>query len=222
MSRRDYDHLFKLVLLGDSCVGKSCLLVRFADDEFYENYISTIGVDFRFRSLILNDKKVKLQIWDTAGQERYRTITNAYYRGADGIILVFDMFKRETFLSLPSWLKEVEKHASTDVSILVIANKADRAETETPEVTQDDMDKFTHETGIKIVKASAKVGSNVETCFLDLTQHLIEKTNPSSGGAVQEGASSNSGIGSGKISMRGNYRQQAVEWKKTAQTLCCQ
>ena len=79
------------------------------------------------------------------------------------------MFKRETFLSLPSWLKEVEKHASNDVSIIVIANKADRAETETAEVTQDDMDKFTQDTGIKIMKASAKVGTHVETCFLDLT-----------------------------------------------------
>lgn len=122
---------------------------------------------------------MKLQIWDTAGQERYRTITNAYYRGADGIILVFDLYKRETFLSLPSWLKEVEKHASNDVSIIVIGNKADREESDTPEVTQDDMDKFTQETGIRIVKASAKVGTNVETCFLDLTKHLIDKANPS-------------------------------------------
>lgn len=118
---------------------------------------------------------MKLQIWDTAGQERYRTITNAYYRGADGIILVFDMFKRETFLNLTSWLKEVEKHANNDVAIIVIGNKADRIETETPEVTETDMEKFTNETGIRIFTASAKVGTNVENCFLDLTSFLIDK-----------------------------------------------
>ena len=113
--------------------------------------------------------------WDTAGQERYRTITNAYYRGADGIILVFDLFKRESFLNLYSWLKEVEKHADTNVSIIVIGNKADRKEAEAPEVTQEDMDKFTEDTGISIFLASAKVGTNVEQCFLDLTTHLIDK-----------------------------------------------
>ena len=106
--RKDYDHFFKMVLLGDSSVGKSCLLVRFADDEFNENYVSTIGVDFRFRSLRHNGKKIKLQIWDTAGQERYRTITNAYYKGADGIILVFDLFDKKTFVNIDNWLKEVD------------------------------------------------------------------------------------------------------------------
>ena len=128
LGRKDYDNMFKLVLLGDSCVGKSCTLVRFADDEFDENYIATIGVDFRFRSLHHCDRKVKLQIWDTAGQERYRTITNAYYKGAEGIILVFDLFKRQTFLNLDDWLKEVEKHGKTDVEIIVIGNKLDLVE----------------------------------------------------------------------------------------------
>lgn len=123
--KKEYDNLFKLVLLGDSCVGKSCVLVRFADDDFIENYSATIGVDFRFRSLNMSGRKIKLQIWDTAGQERYRTITNAYYKGAEGIILVFDLFKKQTFTNLNDWLKEVEKHGKTDVQILVIANKND-------------------------------------------------------------------------------------------------
>tara|TARA_B110000285_G_C14678214_1_gene403483 strand:+ start:145 stop:459 length:315 start_codon:yes stop_codon:yes gene_type:complete len=104
-----------MVLLGDSCVGKSCLLVRFADDEFNQNYVSTIGVDFRFRSLRHNNKKIKLQIWDTAGQERYRTITNAYYKGADGIVLVFDLFDRSSFTNLDNWLKEVDNHSSPNI-----------------------------------------------------------------------------------------------------------
>ena len=120
---KEYDNLFKMVLLGDSCVGKSCVLVRFADDDFVENYSATIGVDFRFRSLNLQGRRVKLQIWDTAGQERYRTITNAYYKGAEGIILVFDLFKKETFTNLDNWLSEVEKHGKNDVEVVVIANK---------------------------------------------------------------------------------------------------
>lgn len=126
--RKDYDHFFKMVLLGDSCVGKSCLLVRFADDEFNQNYVSTIGVDFRFRSLRHSNKKIKLQIWDTAGQERYRTITNAYYKGADGIVLVFDLFDRKSFTNLDNWLSEVDNHAKPNIQIIVIANKYDMVE----------------------------------------------------------------------------------------------
>jgi len=95
--KRDYDYLFKLVLIGDSGVGKSCLLLRFADDNFTDSYISTIGVDFRFRTITIDKKTVKLQIWDTAGQERFRTITSAYYRGADGIIMVYDVTSSESF-----------------------------------------------------------------------------------------------------------------------------
>ena len=113
------------MLLGDSCVGKSCILVRFADDEFNDNYSATIGVDFRFRSLNQLDRRIKLQIWDTAGQERYRTITNAYYKGADGIVLVFDLYKKSSFTNLDVWLNEVRKHGKTDCEVVVIGNKKD-------------------------------------------------------------------------------------------------
>ena len=129
------------MLLGDTSVGKSCTLVRFADHEFDENYIATIGVDFRFRSLYHCERKVKLQIWDTAGQERYLTITNAYYKGAEGIILVFDLFKRQSFLNLDDWIKEVEKHGKTEVEIAVIANKVDVLEEgiREPKVSQEEI-----------------------------------------------------------------------------------
>ena len=89
--RKHFDYMFKMVLIGDTCVGKSCVLTRFADDNFSENHVTTIGVDFRFKSLEINGYSIKLQIWDTAGQERYKTITNSYYRGAEGIIVVFDL-----------------------------------------------------------------------------------------------------------------------------------
>ena len=136
--KREYDYLFKLVLIGDTHVGKSCLLVRFADDCFQENYICTIGVDFRFRTLQINKINIKLQIWDTAGQERYRTITNAYYKGADGIIVVFDINNKESFMNVEGWLKEIEKHSGPDVSVLVFANKAD-VDPEEVQVTDEEI-----------------------------------------------------------------------------------
>merc|ERR1719321_2356167 len=127
-NKRDYDHLFKLVLIGDSGVGKSCLLLRFADDSFTESYISTIGVDFRFRTVKVGDKFVKLQIWDTAGQERFRTITSAYYRGADGIIMVYDVTAQESFDHVQDWLSEVNRYASEGTCKLLVGNKSDRAD----------------------------------------------------------------------------------------------
>ena len=179
LGRKEYDNLFKLVLLGDSCVGKSCLLVRFADDDFIENYSATIGVDFRFRSIKHCGRKVKLQIWDTAGQERYRTITNAYYKGAEGIILCFDLFKKQSFTNLDVWLAEVEKHGKTDVQIVVIANKNDQCEIGMePEVTDQEIAEFTRRRGIQVYKCSAKSGEGVEKTFLTLTETLISKTQP--------------------------------------------
>merc|ERR1711896_105627 len=123
MNHPEYDFLFKLLLIGDSGVGKSCLLLRFADDTYQESYISTIGVDFKIRTIQLDGKTIKLQIWDTAGQERFRTITSSYYRGAHGIIVVYDTTDAESFRSVERWIKEIEKFAGVDVSISLCGNK---------------------------------------------------------------------------------------------------
>eukprot|EP00466_Bigelowiella_natans_P019187 jgi/Bigna1/52074/estExt_Genewise1Plus.C_50108 len=125
MANPQPDHLFKLVIIGDAGVGKSSLLLRFTEDNFSTNYISTIGVDFRFRTLNIKQKIVKLQIWDTAGQERFRTITSAYYRGADGVILVYDFTSDESLKHFEDWLEQVNKYASEDTAKLIVGNKAD-------------------------------------------------------------------------------------------------
>ena len=121
----EYDYLFKLIIIGDSGIGKSCLLNRFADDIFTDSYISTIGVDFKIRTIEVNGRLCKLQIWDTAGQERFRTITSSYYRGAHGIILVFDITNPESFANCEMWLTEVQRYATDQVKIILVGTKSD-------------------------------------------------------------------------------------------------
>jgi len=170
--KRDYDYLFKLVLIGDSGVGKSCLLLRFADDSFTDSYISTIGVDFRFRTVTIDKKVVKLQIWDTAGQERFRTITSAYYRGAHGIIMVYDVTSEESFEHVEEWLSEVNRHASESTIKLLVGNKADLIEKKV--VTTAKAQTFAENLGISFLETSAKNATNVETAFLTMAQELIK------------------------------------------------
>lgn len=132
---KEYDYLFKLVIVGNSGVGKSSLLLRFADDTFSDSYLTTIGVDFRFKTLEIDGKKVKLQIWDTAGQERFRTITSAYYKvsyhpssfkGADGIILVYDVGSMSSFEDIDRfWINEVDSFAEKNVELVLLGNKSD-------------------------------------------------------------------------------------------------
>ncbi|KAF8404299.1 hypothetical protein HHK36_009182 [Tetracentron sinense] len=122
------DYLFKLLIIGDSSVGKSCLLLRFADDSYVDSYISTIGVDFKIRTVELDGKTIKLQIWDTAGQERFRTITSSYYRGAHGIIIVYDVTEMESFNNVKQWLNEIDRYANDSVCKLLVGNKCDLVE----------------------------------------------------------------------------------------------
>jgi len=186
-TKRDYDYLFKLVLIGDSGVGKSCLLLRFADDNFTDSYISTIGVDFRFRTITIDDKTVKLQIWDTAGQERFRTITSAYYRGADGIIMVYDVTSAESFDHVEEWLSEVDRYASESTSKLLVGNKADLIEEK--QVPEETAQSFAEKLGIPFLETSAKTATNVDAAFLTMAKELIktkEESNPNRGGGGQE------------------------------------
>nr|XP_060621950.1 ras-related protein Rab-43 isoform X2 [Anolis sagrei ordinatus] len=115
-----YDFLFKLVLIGDASVGKTCLVQRFKTGAFAERQGNTIGVDFTMKSLEIQGKRVKLQIWDTAGQERFRTITQSYYRSANGAILAYDISKRSSFQSIPRWIEDVRKYAGSNIVQLLI------------------------------------------------------------------------------------------------------
>jgi len=169
--KRDYDYLFKLVLIGDSGVGKSCLLLRFADDSFTDSYISTIGVDFRFRTATLDHKTVKLQIWDTAGQERFRTITSAYYRGAHGIIMVYDVTNYESFEHVEEWLNEVNRQASESTLKLLVGNKADLQDEK--KVPSEDAQSFADKLSMSFLETSAKNATNVEAAFLTMAKQLI-------------------------------------------------
>jgi len=170
--KRDYDYLFKLVLIGDSGVGKSCLLLRFADDNFTDSYISTIGVDFRFRTITIDKKTVKLQIWDTAGQERFRTITSAYYRGADGIIMVYDVTSSESFDHVEEWLSEVDRYANENTSKLLVGNNADLIEDK--QVSEETAQRFADKLSIPFIETSAKTATNVDAAFLTMAKELIK------------------------------------------------
>jgi len=160
-------------LIGDTGVGKSCILLRFADDTFTDSYISTIGVDFRFRTVEIEKKTCKLQIWDTAGQERYRTITSAYYRGADAIVMVYDVTNRDSFRHVNDWLLEVTRYSSEDTCKLLVGNKSDL--TGARVVATAEGEKFANELQVDFLETSAMDGSNVEKAFFHLTKALMAR-----------------------------------------------
>eukprot|EP00914_Ancora_sagittata_P032209 GHVO01065242.1.p1 GENE.GHVO01065242.1~~GHVO01065242.1.p1 ORF type:complete len:159 (+),score=12.12 GHVO01065242.1:51-479(+) len=121
-----YDYLFKILLVGESDVGKSSMLLRFTDDTFHEKQLSTIGVDVKFKFVTIHDKQVKLTLWDTAGQERFRTLTKSYYRGAQGIILMYDTTNRRSFESMRLWIEDVRKHTHGLSIMMLVGNKIDK------------------------------------------------------------------------------------------------
>ena len=173
---KHYDDLFKLVIIGDSGVGKSCILLRFVDDTFTDNYYSTIGVDFRFKCVDIGERKCKLQIWDTAGQERFKTVTSAYYRGADGIIIVFDQTDRESFNNVQNWIDDISKYSTEEPAKLIIANKDD-IPNERKSVKMEDISELEKKTGLEVIKTSAKTGENIDYAFKKLTQKLLLERN---------------------------------------------
>ena len=185
MSGADFDLLFKVLLIGDSGTGKSCLLIRFADDQFSDNYISTIGVDFKIKTITVDGKTVKMQVWDTAGQERFRTITASYYRGSNGIILVYDVTNRDSFDHVSYWMQEVDRLAATDVCRLIVGNKSDL--TDKRVVTTQEGEALAQQYGISFLETSARDNTNVDEMFTAMAKAMRKKQ----GGTTDDGANQN-------------------------------
>ncbi|KAK8914639.1 Ras-related protein RIC2 [Platanthera zijinensis] len=168
-SEDDYDYLFKLVLIGDSGVGKSNILSRFTRNEFSLESKSTIGVEFATRSLNVDSKVIKAQIWDTAGQERYRAITSAYYRGAVGALLVYDVTRRTTFENAERWLRELRDHTDPNIVVMLVGNKSDLRHLVA--VSTEDGKAFAEKESLCFMETSALEATNVENAFAEvLTQ----------------------------------------------------
>jgi Ras-related protein Rab-8A len=163
-----HDMQIKLLMIGDSGVGKTCLLLRYSNDSFSPTFITTIGIDFKIKNIEIEDKRIKLQIWDTAGQERFRTITTSYFRGAQGIVRVYDVTDRRSFESIRNWISQIQQHADIHVNKILVGNKSDMFDEKV--VSSNEGQKLADEFGMELWEASAKNNVNVEKCFLSIAK----------------------------------------------------
>ncbi|KAK8496608.1 hypothetical protein V6N13_024759 [Hibiscus sabdariffa] len=216
-ARADYDYLIKLLLIGDSGVGKSCLLLRFSDGSFTTSFITTIGIDFKIRTIELDGKGIKLQIWDTAGQERFRTITTAYYRGAMGILLVYDVTDESSFNNIRNWIRNIEQHASDNVNKVLVGNKADMDESKRAVPTSKGQ-ALADEYGIKFFETSAKTNLNVEEVFFsiarDIKQRLVDTDSKAEPQAIKINQTDQASGGAAAAQKSGNGQSNLVKQTK--------
>lgn len=168
-----YAYLFKYIIIGDTGVGKSCLLLQFTDKRFQPVHDLTIGVEFGARMITIDTKQIKLQIWDTAGQESFRSITRSYYRGAAGALLVYDITRRDTFNHLANWLKDCREYANSNMAIMLIGNKSDLEARR--EVKKEEGEAFAREHGLIFMETSAKTAANVEEAFIGTAKEIYQK-----------------------------------------------
>lgn len=168
-----YAYLFKYIIIGDTGVGKSCLLLQFTDKRFQPVHDLTIGVEFGARMISIDQKQIKLQIWDTAGQESFRSITRSYYRGAAGALLVYDITRRETFNHLSAWLEDAKQHSNANMTIMLIGNKQDLEHRR--QVSYEEGEKFAKENGLIFLETSAKTAANVEQAFINTAKEIYRK-----------------------------------------------
>merc|ERR1712166_365606 len=168
-----YSYLFKYIIIGDTGVGKSCLLLQFTDKRFQPVHDLTIGVEFGARMISIDSKNIKLQIWDTAGQESFRSITRSYYRGAAGALLVYDITRRETFNHLTRWLEEARQNANSNMVIMLIGNKSDLEHRRA--VSSEEGQQFAQEHGLVFLETPAKTAANVEDAFFETAKDIYNK-----------------------------------------------
>ena len=188
MANHKYDHLFKLLIIGESGVGKTCLLLRFTDDSFTANHLTTIGIDFKIKIINLENKMIKLQIWDTAGQERFRTITKTYYKGAHGIILTYDVTDETSFKNIKNWIKQIEQNAQNNVCKVLVGNKCDKPDRK---VSEEEGKALAGEYKMSFFETSAKTNQNVNETFNFLTKEILKNTTPTQTGGTKIGDTNN-------------------------------
>ena len=172
MEKESYDLLFKLILIGDSSVGKSNILLKYLKNEFDQNSRATVGVEFGTKNLMINNKKIKIQIWDTAGQERYRSITSAYYKGAKGALIVYDITRKNTFDNIDKWIADLKLNGDKNICIVILGNKSDL----------NDQREVNKELGMKksemfktaFMETSALNGENITKAFDEVIQQIYQ------------------------------------------------
>ena len=169
-------YTFKILTIGESNVGKTCVLRRFVENKFLKTHLATIGIDFKTKNITIKNKEIKLKIWDTAGQERFRNITNQYYKGADGIVLIFDITDQNTFDKIQDWMNQINSNTQTnEIGLVLIGNKKDLENSRI--VTYKDGEALGKELGIKYFETSALTGDGIKDAFEHVTKEILKKKN---------------------------------------------
>ncbi|XP_066145722.1 ras-related protein Rab-3 isoform X1 [Euwallacea fornicatus] len=174
---QNFDYMFKLLIIGNSSVGKTSFLFRYADDSFTSAFVSTVGIDFKVKTVFRHDKRVKLQIWDTAGQERYRTITTAYYRGAMGFILMYDITNEESFNSVQDWVTQIKTYSWDNAQVILVGNKCDMEDDRV--ISFERGKQLAEQLGVEFFETSAKENINVKAIFERLVDIICDKMSDS-------------------------------------------
>ncbi|CAD8076788.1 unnamed protein product [Paramecium sonneborni] len=169
---KPYNYLFKFIIVGDTSVGKSCLLLQYVDKKFRNQHEPTIGVEFGAKQVIFKSKIIKIQIWDTAGQESFRSITRSYYRGSIGAILVYDVTRRETFENASLWVNEIKKYGNHNIVIILVGNKTDLSDMK---VSEDDAKEMAKNNGLEYIEVCAKQNFKVDEAFQIITENIYKK-----------------------------------------------
>jgi len=172
-SDQHFDYMFKILIIGNSSVGKTSFLFRYAEDSFTSAFVSTVGIDFKVKTVIRKEKRMKLQIWDTAGQERYRTITTAYYRGAMGFILMYDVTNEESFNSVQDWVTQIKTYSWDNAQVILVGNKSDMEAERV--VTYDRGKQLADQLGLEFFETSVKENINVKSVFERLVDIICDK-----------------------------------------------
>ena len=209
----NYQYIFKLILIGNSGVGKSCILQRYMKHTFEESYKCTIGVDFLMKSIVINGQTVKLQLWDTAGQEKYKSMVSSYYRGANVALIVFDITNHESFDALPLWIENFYKNGPEQKNIILIGNKKDLADLR--QVTQQEAEAFSETNNMMYFETSAKEGDNIEYIFNYAAEKLLEFYGRNNEAILKRQMTPNNDIQSS------NFKEIRIEESPNKKKKCC-